>query len=89
MFTLTSICLLFIAAKMILKLVFWLFTKDRSFGMFLLSFSRLHSVYDMQDDPDTPTRIFWKVSNFCNIIMWSAILILTTKYFFEVTSIEQ
>lgn len=74
--TLNIVCLIAITLKILMKLIFWLLIKNRRPKLFISSFFRIYSIYDMHDAPNNETLTFWKISNFCNIIMWIAIATL-------------
>jgi hypothetical protein len=63
----------------ILKFIFWMLIRKKSFKLFYRSFIRFYSVYDMHDAPSAKTLTFWKASNVINLLAWTAgaILIIT------------
>lgn len=82
-----SICLWAIALMLGLKIIFWSRTKRKSVIKLLRSFIRNFSIYDMHDAPSDNDLIFWKVTNFTNLVIWAALtflifgIIFTTSIF--------
>ena len=81
MSTVETVCLVLIALKVAMKIIFWLLTPEKNIGLLLSSFFRLFSIYDMHDAPNPQTLTFSKVSNFCNIVLWTSIVIFAYSYF--------
>jgi hypothetical protein len=67
-------CCIAIPICMVAKFFFWINIKKKSFKLLYRSFIRYYSVYDMHDAPCPNTLLFWKASNFINLVLWAAIV---------------